>query len=164
MIDQSLTRSQVPTAAPERPAVDDPRRRRQLLICWSFVGVGVSVSGLYNLMPAGLAKDGIYQLIGLAGAAAIVIGVRLNRPARPIAWYLMAAGNLVWSLADAVFSLDATVLGNDRFPSPADALYLLAYPLVGVGLYLLIRSRRPRRDLPGFLDSAILTSTRCSTS
>ena len=69
----------------------------------------------------------------------------------------MAAGLLVWSLADAVFAWDATIMGRDRFPSPADLLYLAGYPLIAAGLYGLIRGRRPRNDIAGFLDSSILT-------
>lgn len=138
---------------------DDPGSvRRRRWICWVFVAVGFVVIGGYHLMPVGLAQDAVYQLVGLSSAAAIVIGVRINHPARRRPWFLMAAGQLLWSVADAVFSFDATILGNDRFPSPADPIYLAGYPAVAVGLYFLIRGRRPRRDVAGLLDSAILTT------
>ena len=41
------------------------------------------------------------------------------------------------------------MLGNDRFPSPADPFYLLAYPVLAAGLLLLARGRRPRGDRSG---------------
>ncbi len=132
--------------------------RRRQRICWIFVIAGFLVILGYHLVPPGLAQDAIYQVVGLASAAAIVVGVRMNRPKRRLPWYLMAVGQLIWSVADAVFSIDATILGNDRFPSPADPLYLAAYPVVAIGLYLLNRGRRPRRDPGGLLDTAILTT------
>jgi diguanylate cyclase (GGDEF)-like protein len=128
------------------------RRAWRIFLLCSAVGIGV-----YQLTPVGIWRDAIYQLFGLSSAAAIVAGVRMHRPARRLPWYLMAAGQLLWSLADAVFSWDATIMGRDRFPSPADPFYLAGYPMVAAGLYLLIRGRRPRRDVAGFLDSAVLT-------
>ncbi len=133
----------------------DPGRHPRLW--WLFLlGCLLGVVA-YQLTPVGLGRDVIYQLFGLASAAAILIGVRIHRPARRLPWHLMAAGQLIWSIADAVFAFDGTVLGNERFPSPADPVYLAGYPVVAAGIYLLIRGRRPRRDVAGLLDTAIVT-------
>jgi diguanylate cyclase (GGDEF)-like protein len=124
---------------------------------WMFlVGCGVAIA-VYQLLPAGLVQDIIYQVVGLGSVVAILAGVRVHRPVRRWPWYVMAAGLLVWSIADAVFAWDATIMGRDRFPSPADPLFLAGYPLIAAGLYGLIRARRPRNDVAGFLDSSILT-------
>jgi diguanylate cyclase (GGDEF)-like protein len=69
----------------------------------------------------------------------------------------MAAGQLLWVIADSVDSWQVDIVHTERFPGPADALYLAAYPVLAVGLLLLIRGRRPRRDIAGLLDSATLT-------
>ncbi len=122
-----------------------------------FLAAAAVVVVTYQLVPAGLPKDLVYQVMGLAAAGAIVVGVRIHQPVDRLPWYLLAAGQLLWSVADAVGSWDSDVLGNDRFPSPADPIYLLGYPTIVVGLLLLVRGRRPRRDVAGFLDSAILT-------
>ena len=133
------------------PGSTHPRLWWICLLC-SLIGIIA-----YQLTPTGIARDAIYQAFGLASAAAIVIGVRLHRPVRRVPWYLMAAGQLLWSIADAVFSWEATIMENDRFPTPADPFYLAGYPLVAAALWLLIRGRRRRRDFAGLLDSAILT-------
>ena len=69
----------------------------------------------------------------------------------------MAAGQVIWSIGDIVGSVDSDVLGNDRFPSPADPFYLLAYPVLAAGLLLLAQGRRRRGDRSGLLDSLIVT-------
>lgn len=52
---------------------------------------------------------------------------------------------------------DANIAQVERFPAPADAAYLLAYPLLAASLLMLVRGRRPRGDLSSLLDSAIIT-------
>lgn len=133
-----------------------PAARHRRLWGWFCLAGLLGMVG-YHFVSEGLAESALYQLFGLASAAAIVVGVAIHRPAQRRPWYLMAAGQLIWSIADAVGSWDADIAGNDRFPSPADPVYLIGYPVVAAGLLLLIRGRRPRRDVAGFLDSAILT-------
>ena len=43
------------------------------------------------------------------------------------------------------------------FPSPADALYLLAYPVLAAGLWLLVRQRSTRTDWTSLIDAATVT-------
>ncbi len=123
---------------------------------WLLLGGGVVVA-LYSVLPPGV-QDGTYLAVGLVSAAAIVVGTRIHRPPRPLPWYLMAAGQLVWTGGDAVGAWEAVVLDVERFPAPADGFYLAAYPLIAAGMLLLIRGRLPRRDLAGFLDSMIVTA------
>ena len=60
-------------------------------------------------------------------------------------------------MADSVGAFYADVLEIDAFPTPAELFYLLGYPVVAVGIWLLIRGRRTREDKAGALDAAILT-------
>ena len=43
------------------------------------------------------------------------------------------------------------------FPSAGDALYLLVYPALMAGLFVLVRHRNPGGDRGGIIDSLILT-------
>ena len=113
--------------------------------------------GGYLLLPRGLLADALYVAIGLAATVAILAGVRINRPVRTRPWYLMAVGQAIWVTGDLTFSYDGDVLGNDRFPSPADPLYLLAYPVLAAGLLSLARGRRRWSDRSGVLDTLIVT-------
>jgi diguanylate cyclase (GGDEF)-like protein len=122
-----------------------------------FVAAGLAACVGYLLLPRGLFADAVYVAIGLAGVVAIVAGVRINRPVRTRAWYLMAVGQATWVIGDIVLSWDSDVLGNDRFPSPADPFYLLAYPVLTAGLLLLAQGRRRWGDRSGLLDTLIVT-------
>ncbi len=110
------------------------------------------------MIPAGLGEDCLYIGIGLSSVIAIVAGVRLHRPVRSMPWYLMASAELLWVIGDAVDSWLQDFENVSTYPSLADAFYLAAYPILALGLLLLIRGRRPRRDLAGLLDSATLTA------
>jgi diguanylate cyclase (GGDEF)-like protein len=126
---------------------------------WRFyLAIGAAAVAAYYVLPQGIGRDVIYVLIGSSSVAAICVGVRLHRPLRSVPWYLMALGQLVWTVGDAVDSWNIDVAHSLRFPSWADAFYLGAYPILGTALVLLIRRRRPDRDVGGILDSAIVTS------
>ena len=47
------------------------------------MAAGLAACVGYLLLPQGLVADAVYVAIGLAGAVAIVVGVRINRPAGP---------------------------------------------------------------------------------
>lgn len=50
------------------------------------------------------------------------------------AWRLLAAAVTVWWIGDVIWVVYEVVLGEPPFPSPADAAYLLFYPLMMGGL------------------------------
>jgi len=132
--------------------------RRYENVWWVFLLVCLCGVVAYQLTPPGVGQDVLYVGFGLASAAAIVAGVRMHHPAVPAAWYLMAAGQLLASIADALFSWIAYTPGEDTFPTVADAVYLAAYPFLAAGLFLLIRARWSPGDVGSLLDSAILTA------
>jgi diguanylate cyclase (GGDEF)-like protein len=50
------------------------------------------------------------------------------------------------------------VLEREVFPSIADGLYLIAYPVIAAALFVLIRGRTSRRDRAGLLDASIVST------
>lgn len=122
---------------------------------WCAVGVAAVV--VYLLLPDGLYLNVIYDVIGLVSAAMIVVGVRIHRPARPRIWYCFAAGQATWVAGDVVYGVYVQ-LGMEPFPSPADALYLAAYPILVAGMFMLIRGRVSGRDRAGLLDASIIAT------
>jgi diguanylate cyclase (GGDEF)-like protein len=122
----------------------------------AFLCLGALVVAGYLALPTA-ARDVVYLAVGVVGAVAIVVGVRVHRPVRRAPWWLMAAGQLTWSGGDAVYLWYERVLFEPPFPSAADALYLAAYPLFALAFALLIRGRRSGRDRDGLIDSAIFT-------
>jgi signal transduction histidine kinase len=90
---------------------------------------------------------------------AVVVGVRRWKPAQPMAWYLIAAGQLLFSIGDAINYYREWVLGTEiPFPSAADGFYLVFYPLLAAGLLLLVRGRTPGRDAASLIDATIITT------
>ncbi|KAA1397994.1 putative bifunctional diguanylate cyclase/phosphodiesterase [Aeromicrobium ginsengisoli] len=114
-----------------------------------YLVAGAIATALYLLGPT----TAMYDAIGASCVVAILIGVRINRPVKVLPWYLMAAGQSAWVAGDLFFDLPNLVRTT---PSASDLAYLTAYPLLIVGLAVLVHSRRPTRDTPGLIDSAIV--------
>jgi diguanylate cyclase (GGDEF)-like protein len=121
---------------------------------WWLAGGVVSIVG-YFLLPAGSGvATHLYEAIGLISGLAILLAVRLHRPARPAMWYWFSAGQLMSVFGDFTYDFYVDVLHRSPYPSWADLLYLASYPATFTGLVLLAR----RRTLADFLNAAIVTT------
>lgn len=115
-----------------------------------YLAAGAAALTVFLLVPS----SPLYLLIGASCVAAILVGVRVNKPVKTLPWYLMAAGQAAWVAGDFFFDQPGLV---DTYPAASDLAYLLAYPLLAAGLAVLVHDRRPGRDIAGFIDSAIVT-------
>jgi diguanylate cyclase (GGDEF)-like protein len=121
------------------------------------LAVGVIAVAVYFAMPGLAAKDYMYTAIGVASTVAVWFGVRLHRPASRAAWYLLAGANACFVLGDVYFNMYDLVLHRDiPVPSGADALYLLGYPFLFAGVFLLGRARTSTRERETWADAAIV--------
>ena len=125
---------------------------------WAYLLLGVAGLAGFALAGPGLPQDAVYLAIGVSCVAAMTVGIRRQPPERRASWQLMRAGLAIWVLGDTISSILEDIAHSVSYPNWADACYLLAYPLLGLGLLRLIRGRFPGRDAAGLLDSAILTS------
>ena len=125
---------------------------------WNVALVGALVlAAVYAVLPvAWTGRNVLYVFAEFGAIAAIVLGVRRHRPAAPYAWLLIAGGLLAYMGGDILWVI-YEFRGRDPFPSPADFLYLLGYPLIAAGLVVGIRRRSPRTDVRVLLDVAIVT-------
>jgi diguanylate cyclase (GGDEF)-like protein len=140
-----------------------PPARRGRIPAWLWYAVPVvALSVAYLAIPqfgVDLTALGFgYAAVAAATAAAIVIGVRLNRPAARAAWLLIAAGQLAFAVGDVLFTVQYDYLLSETYPGVADCFYLASYPLTAAGLIVLVRRRTPAWHLPSFLDAAILAT------
>ena len=110
-------------------------------------------------MTVAEARTPSWAVIGLAGAAAVVTGAAVNRPAHRWPWWFLAAALLSFVAGDTIYySVEQYFHTTNPFPSAADAFYLAVYPLFCIGLYGLVRYRWSGHDLPSLLDALIFTS------
>jgi hypothetical protein len=111
---------------------------------------------LYYWLPG--VRVEVWGLIGLSGVIAIVAGVIINRPSRKAPWLLLALAQASFAAGQVSF-LVAQVIGTKLpFPSFADVLYLLTFPLYAAGLLIFIRWRTPDRDRRSLIDALTLTA------
>ncbi|MBV9455835.1 MAG: EAL domain-containing protein [Rubrobacter sp.] len=125
-----------------------------------YLALGVPAVCGYLVLPDTAVKALIlYTAIALSAVVAIVIGTWINRPARPLIWYLFATGLLMLTIGNTMFSFYEYILEIDPFPSLADALYLGGYLPITAGLLVLVRCRTPGGDRASFLNAAIFTAS-----
>ena len=98
-----------------------------------------------------------WGLIVLSGVAAVLAGVVLNRPARRVPWLLLAAALACFGAGQLSFLIAAELRVVLPFPSFADLLYLLEYPLAAAGLLVFIYWRTPDGDRRSVIDALTLT-------
>jgi diguanylate cyclase (GGDEF)-like protein/PAS domain S-box-containing protein len=122
----------------------------------------LAVTGLLSLLylfAPGLSGNGpLINFLGLTGVLAIVAGIRMHKPAARAAWWLFAAGQFLFLSGDLYTYSYPKLLGVEvGFPSIGDGLYLLVYPVLMAGLFILVRRRSPRPDRAALIDALILT-------
>ena len=99
-----------------------------------------------------------WGLIGLSGVSGIVAGVAINRPSRKLPWLLLAAALASFTAGQVSFLVAQRIGIQLPFPSFADVLYLLTYPLYTTGLLIFIWSRTPDRDWRSLIDALTVTA------
>ncbi|MFI1990415.1 putative bifunctional diguanylate cyclase/phosphodiesterase [Actinoplanes sp. NPDC020271] len=82
-----------------------------------------------------------WALLGYSSAAAVLVGVRLYRPAQRLPWYLTSAALAFFTTGDSWYNLMLAVGRQPGYPGLADLFYLLFYPLLTAAFLLFIRAR-----------------------
>ena len=162
----ALTSPRVSDVATEtsKPASSDvaeaARPPRGIRTTFAVLAIGVITLAVSSVVHPH-AGHGIFSTTTLYSAlnvlAAGLIGLRAYRvPADRLAWSLIAAGMAFSAAGDIVYAL---WVPEGRSPSVADPVYLAYYPLVYVGLLLLMRARFKRLPIPIQLDSMVCALT-----
>jgi signal transduction histidine kinase/DNA-binding response OmpR family regulator len=120
-----------------------------------FLLVGILATGAYFLIPSPVTQDSLRPLFNLAALGAFVAGILMHRPKRPLPWYLLTLGMLLFVLGIVAYVYYEITLGRTPFPSLADAFFLAGYPCV-IGALLLIQSWRLARDRASTIDPVIV--------
>jgi len=123
------------------------------------LGVLGAVAYVVLAGPVGsIAWSGVpYCVVGASCVVATVVGVRRHRPRHAAGWWWVAASHGVWTAADATYYLLAAT-GDTAFPTAADALYVVGYLPLLVGVALLVRRRQPRGQRGALVDGAVVAT------
>lgn len=121
--------------------------RHAVTAWWGLVLGGLGVFVLHTLVPlappatAAAVFDGWLYTALLVAASLGTLARGLLVPADRVAWLLIGAGCLSWTLGDVYWWRVLSMRDEVPAPSPSDALYIAFYPLVYAGLVLLVRRR-----------------------
>ncbi|MGA8211496.1 MAG: EAL domain-containing protein [Nocardioidaceae bacterium] len=128
----------------------------QLMVRGTYAVVMASLAVTYVVVPD--PPRYLWTVIGVSSVLAVVTGLLLHRPRRPLAWWLVAAGLGTFIAGDIVYDLLAgPTAAAVPYPSVADVLYLCTYPLFAAGLVLLVRARSRERDHRALTDALVVT-------
>ncbi len=137
---------------------------------WAVYLLAVALlTGCYLLAhfigPVWLNSGPVYNLIGGSSIAALLLGARWSSPERRLPWLLFALGQALFVIGD-ILTYNYQRLFHASLPSPsiADPVHLAFYPLLIVGLVLLVRQRNHARDRAGLIDALIITVALASLS
>jgi diguanylate cyclase (GGDEF)-like protein/PAS domain S-box-containing protein len=134
------------------------RAARSPALWQAHLGLGALLCGLYVLVPPFAGNPIVMNVLGLSPVVAIVVGLRRYRPASAAPWWCFAVGLFLFWLGDVyTYSYELLLESEVPFPSLGDGAYLLVYPVLMVGLILLVRRRNPEGDRAGVVDSLIMT-------
>ncbi|HEX4680198.1 MAG TPA: HAMP domain-containing sensor histidine kinase [Gaiellaceae bacterium] len=136
-------------------------RVRSAPATWAFLGAGLLAIGVYFLLPAhGDAQSVFFVVVGFASVVAIYVGSVRNLPrGERLAWQLFSLGLLGQVAGDAIFAVYEVSLGREPpSPSIADAFYLGGYPLLALGVLLILRELGGQTSRAAILDTLVIFS------
>jgi diguanylate cyclase (GGDEF)-like protein/PAS domain S-box-containing protein len=126
--------------------------------CQIYTILGLLFAFGYFFAPPGLGHHLLYEVIGLSSVIAILVGVRMHKPASRLPWYLFAAGLFLFVLGDSTRAYYEVIQGVESpFPGLADIGYLAAYPVLICGMAALVMTRDKVNDKANVIDSLIFT-------
>jgi diguanylate cyclase (GGDEF)-like protein/PAS domain S-box-containing protein len=136
-----------------------PPLRSRVQAWQGFLAIGLLATLLYMFVPPLKGNALLINALGLSSFIAVVVGIRRNKPSYALPWWLFAAGICLFWLGDVyTYSYPKYILHHAvPFPSIGDAIYLMVYPALFLGLLLLVRRRNPQRNSNTLIDATILT-------
>ena len=127
---------------------------------WLVLGVLTvleAINDIFNVGgPGWLYDDWIHNAI-LGACAVLVLARAALEPVARKAWLAFGVGLLCWFIGSAAWDVFYSGQPNPPYPSFADVLWLAWYPLLGIGIFYLIRVRVPLFELHRWMDGIAVT-------
>jgi len=123
----------------------------------AFMACGLAAIGVYFLLPPD-PQSVFYVCIGFVSVCAIYVGTARNLPrGERLPWNLFALGLLGQVAGDAIFAVYELGLNREPpVPSIADIFYLGGYPVLALGIYLVLRRLGGQTSRAAILDSIVI--------
>jgi len=122
-----------------------------------LAGAGTIVLFYVTRVVAGRVAQGlVYNIVSAVAVIAILVAVRLYRPARPLPWLLLAAAQSLYVVADFVYWYLNEIRQFAEFPTIADLFYLLQYPVLVAALAVFVARRTPGWHLAALIDATVI--------
>ncbi|WP_156517326.1 diguanylate cyclase domain-containing protein, partial [Rhodococcus sp. EPR-279] len=137
---------------------DRRERLEKIVTAWWrwYAALGALGCAAYFVVPTTVWGQSVFVLVGASAVAATVVGTRMHRPRNRSAWLAIAMGTALWVIGDIVYEWIHITQGSVPYPSPADAIYLVGYPVYGFGLFLLARHKWRPSERGHVANSAII--------
>src|SRR4029077_19110060 len=109
-----------------------------------YLALAIGASSLYLFSPGLQGAGPLFNLISGSSVIAILVGIRIHRPAAPWPWRWFAIGQALFFFGDVYTYSYPNLIGHEvPFPSLGDVFYLLVYPALMTGVLLAVRRRNP---------------------
>jgi diguanylate cyclase (GGDEF)-like protein len=126
---------------------------------WQGFLLGGSVPAAVALDAGPAGREAAYALLCLAVTGAVVAGVRMHRPARPLGWWLLAAGTGCGAVAHCRWTVQLAADGQIPAFAWADVVYFLMYLLLAAGVAVLSSTRHRGAVLAGMTEAGVVACT-----
>jgi two-component system cell cycle response regulator len=133
-----------------------PRRVAAWQVC--LAAIPIVVGAYFALVDAGVWPAGqvaLYVSANVTFAVAALVTAR-RLPAMRTILIFLAGSAAAGATGDVLFYIDALIHGEPPYPGVPDLFYLVAYPLMAIGLILIVRRRTPGWDSASVIDAAIV--------
>lgn len=128
---------------------------RKLWKIWLVAAVAIAT--LYFALPnTPTSKLVLYNGLGALSVGFLLLGVKRNHTEAKGPWLWFAAGLTSFLTADIIYYVLDLAPDGTPFPSIADFFYLMMYPLMIIGLTMMVRSMTPGRNTASFIDAAVV--------
>jgi two-component system, cell cycle response regulator len=112
-----------------------------------------SVTAAFSFSP--VLDNWVYDLMLIGAAAACLLRAAMYRRER-LAWTLLGLAIAAWTGGEIYYEGVLSTAAQVPIPSPADAFYLLFYPIAYAGVIVLMRARVGAVGIGRALDAAIV--------
>jgi len=126
---------------------------RDFRLCAIVLAAEFVASGVYFFTESTNAHDAFYELLAGVALLSVLWGVRLYRPQPALPWLVFAVGIALFIAGDVL----TYVYPHWASPSPADGLYLAAYPFFAGMVLMLVAESGGFRRTGAIADGLIVT-------